>query len=132
MWRGKNARNGWWELGFPQDMWPAFLDGISIRCQSTAAANFLVKLLSAFNVFLRYSTFRYVKRNMLASVSCHNYGIRRSIQRIRIYIINRWTATKNYFSWMRGNSWKNKYSKYILFIWSSLSRLIKYLFTKQF
>lgn len=46
----ERTRNGWRELGFPWDMWPAFLDGVSIRCQSTAAANFLVKL-PTFNAF---------------------------------------------------------------------------------
>lgn len=98
----ERTRNGWRELGFPEDMWPAFLDGISIRCQSTAAANFLVKLLSAFNAFLRYSTFRYVKKkDTLAGAFSQiviTTGMWKPIQRIpisdRIWIINRWTTTK--------------------------------------
>lgn len=59
----ERTRNGWRELGFPGDMWPAFLDGVSIRCQSTAATNFHRKApLPTFNAPPRDTRFFYVLR----------------------------------------------------------------------
>lgn len=118
-------------------MWPAFLDGVSIRCQSSAAANFLVKL-STFNAFhatrdISFSGNGAKSRSAYGALFPHrNYtfgGVGRSSMNpdLSIWIIKVRNSIKNSISLEREKrDWRiNEFHKYILFIFGIHSLLKK-------